>query len=276
MTRVSIPPLVDIGANLTHESFAADFADVIARARSAGVERIILTGTDLPTSHEAALLSTQQPDRFAATAGFHPHVASTFTAEASAAIAELATRSEVVAVGECGLDYNRDFSPREAQISVFEAHLEIAAATHKPLFLHQREAHEDFYKILSARRADLVGGVVHCFTDTRAALEAYLDLDMYIGITGWVCDERRGKDLQEIVRHIPLDRLLVETDAPYLLPRTLKPRPKTRRNEPCYLPEVVTRIAECYGCEFDDIARHSTLNAHRLFTLGMGHAEKRR
>ena len=259
--------LVDIGANLTHESFEHDLEEVLARAEQAGVARILLTGTDSDSTQAALALSTSRPELFRCTAGIHPHLASTWGATEAALIASLARRDEVVAVGECGLDFNRDFSPRDAQCAVFEAHLEIASEVGKPVFLHQRDAHTTFLPILRDHVGSLRGGVVHCFTDSRQALEDYLDLGMYIGITGWVCDERRGLELQELVKSIPLDRLLVETDAPYLLPRTLRPRPKSRRNEPCDLPEVVTTLARCMDRSEEEIAAHSTANAERLFEL---------
>jgi TatD DNase family protein len=173
-------------------------------------------------------------------------------------------------VGETGLDFNRNFSPADAQQRVFEQHLELAAATGKPLFLHQRDAHETFLPLLSKYRPKVSGGVVHCFTDTETALRDYLELDMYIGITGWVCDERRGKDLQEIVSLIPDDRLLIETDAPYLLPRSLRPKPKSRRNVPAYLPEVLRTLAHCRDQQVEELALRTTENARRLFALPGG------
>ena len=131
-----------------------------------------------------------------------------------------------VAVGECGLDFFRDYSPRDAQRRAFAAQLELAAEVGKPVFLHQRDAHEEFVAMLAPARASLAGGVAHCFTGGPAELDAYLELDLYIGVTGWVCDERRGAALRAAVPRIPLDRLLVETDAPYLLPRDLEPKPR--------------------------------------------------
>lgn len=261
-------PLVDIGANLTHESFNDDFDEVVLRATGVGVGQIVLTGTDHESSVRASELSAANPSLFRSTAGFHPHVAANWSHESREIIEQLVTKKEVVAVGECGLDFNRDLSPRDIQLSVFEQHLALAAQVQKPVFLHQREAHEPFLDLLTHYRGSLVGGVVHCFTDTRQALEDYLALDMHIGITGWVCDERRGIELQDIVKHIPLERLLIETDAPYLLPRTLRPRPKSRRNEPAYLPEVVRTLALCTGHSEEVIARQTTRNAQRLFGLG--------
>lgn len=259
--------LIDIGANLTHESFQHDYEEVLSAAAAAGVGHIMLTGTDLDNSRAALGLAQARPGMLSATVGFHPHVAASVSDEEFAAAAELAEDSHVVAVGETGLDFNRNFSPADAQLRVFEQHLELACALQKPLFLHQRDAHAEFLPLLQRYRERIVGGVVHCFTDTEAALRDYLELDMYIGITGWICDERRGQDLQKSVALIPDERLLIETDAPYLLPRNIRPRPKSRRNEPRYLPQVLAQIAECRNQAPETLARLTTDNARRLFNL---------
>lgn len=259
--------LIDIGANLTHESFAGDFDQVIQEAKDANISHIMLTGTDLASSIAAQKLSTANPSMHSSTAGFHPHVASACDDSAFAEISRLCANPNVVAVGETGLDYNRNFSSKSDQLAVFEKHLELAADVRKPMFLHQREAHDDFYQLLAKYRDKLTGGVVHCFTDSEAALKDYLALDMYIGITGWICDERRGQELQRIAPLIPLDRLLIETDAPYLLPRNLNSKPKNRRNEPKYLTAVLEKIAGCYQISPKEIAEATTNNAMRLFNL---------
>ena len=259
--------LIDIGANLTHESFTDDYAQVIAAAKDASVSHIILTGTDLDTSIAAADYSSRSDGFHTSTAGFHPHVAKSMDAAGFAQIEEISQRQGVVAIGETGLDYNRDFSPRADQLRAFEQHLELAVARKLPMFLHQREAHDDFVKLLKRYRADLVGGVVHCFTDNERALRDYLELDMFIGITGWVCDERRGLELQGLVPLIPQNRLLIETDAPYLLPRSMSPKPKSRRNEPKYLVEVAKKIADCCQLSVNEIAKTTTHNANILFNL---------
>ncbi len=259
--------LIDIGANLTHSSFEQDFEEVVAAARDAGVVHIMLTGTDLETSTVSSQFAAKQPDFFSATAGFHPHVASDFSDSDLEALSLLLQQERVVAVGETGLDFNRNYSPPDVQLVVFQQHLELAIQCGKPLFLHQRDAHDEFMPLLQRYRDRLAGGVVHCFTDSAAALEEYLGLDMHISITGWICDERRGLDLQAMVRDIPADRLLLETDAPYLLPRSLQPRPKTRRNEPKYLCEVLNTVARCRDEDPASVATASTANARRLFNL---------
>ena len=257
---------IDIGANLTHESFRNDLDEVLKNAEKAGVVHIIITGTDLQTSIEAANLATSNP-YLSSTVGFHPHIADKVEESDFTRAAELLNSKHVVAIGETGLDYNRNFSSKKAQLKVFEQHLELATQIKLPLFLHQRDAHSDFFTLLNKYRPNIVGGVVHCFTADKRALDAYLDIDMHIGITGWICDERRGRNLQEIVHKIPENRLLLETDSPYLLPRNLKPRPKSRRNEPKFLTEVARLVSEHSPKNLNEIAHNTTLNAKVLFNL---------
>ena len=203
-----------------------------------------------------------------ATAGVHPHHAADFDAYTSAALGALLADPRVVAVGECGLDYFRDFSPRDAQRRAFQAQLELAVAVGKPVFLHERDAHADFVAALAPLARDLKrGGVAHCFTGDQAQLECYLELELAIGITGWICDERRGSHLGALMRAIPADRLLLETDAPYLLPRDLEPRPRSRRNEPAYLTHVATTVAAARGEALATLAAAATAAARRLFGI---------
>ena len=258
---------VDIGVNLAHDSFDADRDAVMHRAAQAGVVQMMVTGASEDGSRKAIELARQHPGVLFATAGVHPHHAADLTTAALPALAEMARAPEVVAVGECGLDYFRDFSPRDLQRRAFAWQLEIAAQTGKPVFLHQRDAHEDFVAILREHRAAIAGGVAHCFTAGEAERDAYLELGLAIGITGWICDERRGLHLREVVRKIPADRLMLETDAPYLLPRDLKPAPKTRRNEPCHLPHVARAVASARHESLESLARSTTENTRRMFRL---------
>jgi TatD DNase family protein len=259
--------LIDIGANLTHDSFDADRDAVLASAAAAGVRRIIVTGTSVTSSVQAGALCDTHPARLFATAGVHPHHAVEIDSHTVAALRSLLAAPSFVAVGECGLDFFRDYSPRDAQRSAFAAQLELAAEVRKPVFLHQRDAHDEFVAMLKPARATLAGGVAHCFTGGLEELEAYLDLDLHIGVTGWVCDERRGGELRAAVPRIPLDRLLVETDAPYLLPRDLQPKPQGRRNEPQFVGHVLERVAALMSQPVDVVARATTANAERLFGL---------
>lgn len=259
--------LVDIGANLAHDSFDADREVVLQRAWGAGLGAILITGSDATSNTRALALARGAPGKLFSTAGLHPHHAADWNETIAAQIATLSAHAEVVAVGECGLDYFRDLSPRDAQRRAFISQLGLAVQADKPAFLHQRDAHADFHAILKDYRKALTGCVVHCFTDTAEALEDYLALDCHIGITGWICDERRGLHLRELARRIPANRLLIETDAPYLLPRTAQPKPAHRRNEPAFLPWVLQSVAAARGEDAATLATQTTTNARCLFGL---------
>ena len=259
--------LVDIGANLTHDSFDADREEVLHRAADVGVTRLVLTGSSDASNHSALALARQYPGRLWSTAGLHPHHASDYSDDLHRSIRSLLDEPEVVAVGECGLDYFRNFSPRDAQRDAFTRQLDLAVESGLPVFLHQRDAHEEFVDILTPRLPELSRAVAHCFTGSEPELRELLDLGLYIGITGWICDERRGTHLKEIVTLIPEDRLMLETDAPYLLPRSLEPRPQTRRNEPMWLPEVLRVLAEARGASVEGVAVSTTRTAEAFFGL---------
>ncbi len=259
--------LIDIGANLTHESFERDLDAVLERARAAGVVQMVVTGASREHSPMALELARRHPGFLFATAGVHPHHAVEYTDACDAEMRALHAYPEVVAVGECGLDYNRDFSPRPAQRKAFERQLQIAADNGKPLFLHQRDAHDDFIAMMGNFDGRLGPAVVHCFTGERRELFDYLDRDWYIGITGWLCDERRGAHLRELVKHIPAERLMIETDAPYLLPRTLRPLPKDRRNEPAFLAHIVEELARDRGEAVETTAAAAMATAAAFFRL---------
>jgi TatD DNase family protein len=259
--------LFDIGANLTHDTFDVDRDEVIRRAEEAGVLRMIITGGSEQGSRDALSLAEKYPGRMYSTAGVHPHHASDYSDSVHQALMELHGQDAVVAVGECGLDYFRNFSPVADQRSAFQRQLELAEECQLPVFLHQRDAHDDFIEILQPMLAKIPRAVAHCFTGGETELREYISMGLYIGITGWICDERRGAHLQDIVGLIPDDRLMLETDAPYLLPRSLKPKPKSRRNEPHYLREVLRVVARSMGRDEEDIARLSRENAERFFAL---------
>jgi len=259
--------LIDIGVNLTNKAFANDLEAVIERAHAAGVATLVVTGTSLEGSEQAVALANGRAATLYATVGVHPHDAKTFTDATVTRLAALASNASVRALGECGLDYNRNFSPRAAQLCALEAQLELAAQLQLPLFLHDREAHTDLYGLLRRYRDRITGGVVHCFTGTRAELQGYLDLDLHIGITGWICDERRGLELRQLIREIPKHRLMLETDAPYLLPRTLRPAPANRRNEPAFLIHVLAAVAEAAGRSTQEIAQETTQTARAFFGI---------
>ncbi|MBB1452016.1 YchF/TatD family DNA exonuclease [Pseudoalteromonas sp. SG43-1] len=254
--------LIDAGVNLTNHQFDEQHHDVITRANEAGVTNMLIIGCDIASSQQSLELATKHLQY--STAGIHPHDAKSATNELEAQLTVLANNKHVIAIGECGLDYNRDFSPRDVQRSVFRRQLALAEKLDLPVYLHERDASDDMLSIL---KEFSIRGILHCFTGNSAALKQYLDLGLYIGITGWVCDERRGKDLQQLVPSIPLDRLLIETDAPFLIPRTVKPKPKSRKNEPALLPYICQTVAQLYQIDEEVVARKTTENFHRVFGL---------
>lgn len=260
-------PLADIGVNLGDKRFNADRDAVLARARDAGVAVQIITGTSIEGSAAALALAAEHPDLYC-TAGIHPHHASEFSASSLNDLRHLADNSKVRAIGEAGLDFNRDFSPRPMQEKAFSEQLALAAELGLPVFLHQRDAHERFLPILREQRDRLCDVVVHCFTGNREELFDCLDLDCHIGITGWVCDQRRGLELQRIVGNIPLPKLLIETDAPWLLPRNMPHKPPlSGRNEPSLLPWVVAQLALSMNRDGDEIVQATWHNALRFFRI---------
>ncbi|QDV05028.1 Tat-linked quality control protein TatD [Planctomycetes bacterium Poly30] len=262
--------LIDIGVNLGSQQFKKDLDDVMARARAADVAGMVITGTSLAGSLRALEIARGADDLWC-TAGVHPHDAKTWSDSSAITIRKLCADSKVVAVGECGLDFNRNFSEPEAQRAAYSAQLGIAAETSLPVFLHQRDAHDEFFSTLKDAWPDLGGGaVVHCFTDGPAEAEAYLELGCYLGITGWVTDARRGDALRRAVPLIPDERLLLETDAPYLMPQSIRPRPKSRRNEPMHMIEVARAVAELRGQAIEEVAALSTANARHFFALTAG------
>lgn len=262
--------LIDIGCNLTHESFASDRTEVLCHAREAGVRQMIVTGASEGGSIAALELARSHPGTLFATAGVHPHHAGDFTTSTESVIRELAGQAGMVAIGETGLDYFRDLSPRGAQREAFERQLQIGMDTGLPLFLHQRDAHDDFIAIIRQMRHRVSDLVVHCFTGSAQELRQYLDLDCHIGITGWICDERRGIHMQAYMKDIPPERLLLETDSPYLKPRNLRPRVKTHRNEPRWLPWIAATLAACRDETLETLARQTSANARRFFRLQGG------
>jgi len=259
--------VIDIGINFTDKVFSKDLPECILSAHAADVTQMIVTGTDIEGSQQAAQLAEAHPESLYSTAGVHPHHAKDWQPSDYESLKKLAQSDNVVAIGEAGLDFNRDFSPRADQEKVFEQHIELAIETGKPMFLHERDAFERFHPIIKQYRDSLSSVVVHCFTGSKEALFAYLDLDLHIGITGWVCDERRGQHLLPLISEIPEHRLMIETDAPYLLPRNIRPKPKSRNNEPAYLPWVVEKLSECTGKSIEQIASQTTLTSESFFRL---------
>ncbi|AJJ20374.1 MULTISPECIES: 3'-5' ssDNA/RNA exonuclease TatD [Yersinia] len=259
--------MFDIGVNLTSSQFAKDYSQVVSRAKTAAVTGMLITGTDIEESQAALELALAYPGYCWSTAGVHPHQASRWQIDVEQQIRSLAAHAAVVAIGECGLDFNRNFSTPAEQEIAFTAQLALAAELELPVFLHCRDAHERFITLLAPWLDKLPAAVVHCFTGTADELDSCLALGLSIGITGWVCDERRGLELRALLPRIPVQQLLLETDAPYLLPRDLHPKPASRRNEPCFLPHIVQQVAVWRQEDPKWLGQKTDENARRIFRL---------
>ena len=258
----------DIGVNLSNKRLPLQ--GVLERAQGAGVSKMIAIGASVEQSAEALLLARQHQPIVFSTAGVHPHYAADVKPDYMAQLFTLSHSKEVVAIGECGLDFNRNLSPQDVQLAVFEAQLELAVEVQKPVFLHERDAFAQQIALLEKYRDKLVGGVAHCFTGSLAQMQAYLELDLHIGITAWLCDPKRGEELRQAVRHLPLNRLLLETDAPYLIPKTLDKaarRSTSGNNEPCFLPYIAASLAPLMDISVAQLEQHSFQNACGLFKL---------
>ena len=262
---------IDIGINLTNRQFQNDQKTIIQNAVEAKVGQMILTGTSVRNSEESAALAKKYPGKLYATAGIHPHDAKHFDGESIAKLSKLLQEPHVVSVGECGLDFDRDFSPRPAQEKCYEAQLQLAVEINKPLFLHERAAFARFNEITDVYLAKLPKAVVHCFTGTLREAKTYLDKGFYLGFTGAISDVRRFEHLKEVVKYTPLDRLMIETDAPFMLPKNMPKNLLTkyheRRNEPAFLPFVAQTIAEFKGISVEEAVRQTTLNAKHFFGI---------
>ena len=259
--------MIDIGVNLTNKRFHKDLPDVITNARQAGLDALIITGTDLTESAQAIELANTSPDFLFSTAGIHPHDAKTFDHSSLEKLKQLALNPQVKAIGECGLDFNRNYSTPADQEYAFVQQLELAVELQLPVFMHERDANQRFIELLKPYRAQLPNAVLHCFTGSKADLQRCLELDLHIGITGWICDERRGTKLLELVKLIPDNRLMIETDAPYLLPRSMRPKPKSSRNEPKYLPYIAQTVALAREQPLEHLISNTRKTSQAFFNL---------
>lgn len=256
--------LFDIGANLTHESFSSDLNTIINESISNNIEKISVTGCNVEDSLKALSIAKMYPNNLISTCGIHPHYADSFNDSSEIKIKEIALNSLVKAIGETGLDFNRNYSKKENQINSFLKHIKIANELNLPMFLHQRDSHKEFMTCLKDIYPE-TNCVVHCFTGSEEELDDYLSLDFYIGITGWICDEKRGSHLKEFISKIPLDKLLIETDSPYLLPKNIKI--KGRRNKPLFLKEVFSKISSIRNEPVNDLSKAIYQNSLKFFNL---------
>ena len=260
--------LIDIGLNLMHPSFKKNRENIIEDAKKVGVNQFIITGTTVKSSKICCEYASKYPDTLYSTSGVHPHDAKTCNENTLQELEKIAKNDCVVAIGECGLDYNRDFSPRDVQRKWFEKQVELGENLNMPLFLHEREAHDDLYNILKKHEDICEKSVIHCFTGTKQEAENYIDLGCCIGVTGWICDMKRGSDLQEAVNVIPTDKMMIETDAPFLIPKNFDKKPKNNKNEPKYLHHVLKTIAH-YKDDYDvdKLAKEVTKTTKNFFKI---------
>ena len=262
-----MPEYMDIAVNLIGSSLEKDIQRVVEDAAAQSVSSMVVIGSHIQESEQAIDLCEQFPRQLYCTAGVHPHHASEWQTDSAELLRKLTLSPSVIAVGECGLDYNRDFSPRDMQRKAFAEQLALAVELKMPVLMHERDAHDDFLAILKEYRSELPAALLHCFTGNKQSLDAYIELDIYLGVTGWVCDERRGQELALLVPYIPNDRILIETDSPYLLPRSMRPKPKSSKNEPKYLPYIAQYVADLRQQEVNEFAAISYRNSRRFFGL---------
>ncbi len=279
--------MIDIGVNLLSGQYDADRTAVIERARQAGLSALVVTASDLPESIAAQAFCLDHPGYLYCTAGVHPHHADALGKQPAdrwlPQIARLCNSDAVVAMGEMGLDYFRNFATPANQRRVLSAQLTLAAKLNMPVFAHDRDASADMVELLRACGIEPASVVVHCFTGDAHALAQYLDMGCMIGITGWIGDRKRGATLRELAASIPLERLLIETDGPYLKPHNApkqpfpqaRPQPSSRRNEPALLTYVVQALANATGRTPQEISAATSENARRLFPkLSAQHATR--
>ncbi|GAA5095205.1 TatD family hydrolase [Chryseobacterium ginsengisoli] len=257
---------IDIGINLTNKQFNNEHEEIVNRALDNGVEQMILTGTSVRGSKEAAEIAEDYPEILFSTAGIHPHDAKSFNNESINELRKLLKQDHVVSVGECGLDFDRDFSPRPVQERCYRAQLELSIEVNKPLFLHERSAFKRFNEITDEYLSKLPKAVVHCFTGTLNEAKTYLDKGFYFGFTGAISDDKRFKHLEDVIKYVPLDRMMIETDAPFMLPKNM-PRMQNRRNEPSFLPYVAQTIANLKKIGISEVADETTEVTRKFFRI---------
>jgi TatD DNase family protein len=258
--------LFDIACNFSSDRFESDLNEVIKRAKNNNVTKFLLVSASLKDAEKVNKIYQDNKDSCFLTIGAHPHHANEFNSSSPSEMKRLIEVYKPHSVGETGLDFFRNISSYEEQVFAFEEQIQIAIETNLPLFLHQRDAHDDFLKIISKYKNDISKAVVHCFTGTQEELDDYLELGFHIGLTGWICDERRNIDLRKSLKNIPLDKLMIETDCPYLIPRNLSNKPKNNRNEPAYLPHIANEIALLINLDKDKLIDITYKNSINFFS----------
>ena len=257
---------IDIACNFTHESFKNNLETVIADAENAGVEKFVLLSASLKDLDPIKIIQSKSPEKYFICSGIHPHHANEIKDINYNKLLEKLHSTNPNAIGETGLDYFRNISPPDIQKKSFRMHIEIAKELGLPLYLHQRDAHSDFVRIIKESRNNFPKFVVHCFTGTQKELDDYLELGAYIGLTGWICDAKRNIDLRQSIKNIPIEKMMIETDSPYLIPKNLINKPKKNINEPKYLPHIANEICELTGYELEELKLATSYNAINFFS----------
>ena len=257
--------IADIACNFTSERFNKDLDEVIKRAIANKITKFGLICSRMSDLNKLLKIYKQYSKSMFYTIGVHPHHANEINDDYLKKLKDEITTNNPHAIGETGLDFFRNLSTYEEQIYAFEEQIKIAIDTNKPLFLHQRDSHDDFIKILRKYSSDISKAVVHCFTGTQGQLDDYLELDCYIGITGWICDEKRNVELRKAIKKIPLEKLMIETDCPYLIPKNLVEKPKNNRNEPTNLNHIINEIAVLMEIDIDILRKQTFENTINYF-----------
>ena len=257
---------IDIACNFTHESFKHNLDEVINNAEQAGVGKFVLLCASLADIDPIKVIQDNAPEKYFISAGIHPHHATEILEINHDALLNKLKSISPNAIGETGLDYFRNISPPDIQKKSFGMHIEIAKELSLPLYLHQRDAHGDFIRIIKENISNFPKFVVHCFTGTQAELDEYLELGAYIGLTGWICDEKRNIDLRKSIKNIPIEKMMIETDSPYLIPKNLMVKPKKNVNEPKYLPHIANEICELTGYDLEELKSATSNNAIEFFS----------
>ena len=257
--------IADIACNFTSERFNKDLDEVISRAMTNKITKFGLICSQLDDVEKLLNIYSQYSNDIFFTIGVHPHHAKEINDEYLKKLKEVVNNNNPHAIGETGLDFFRNLSTYEEQIYAFEEQIKIAIDNNKPLFLHQRDSHDDFIKILRKYSSDISKAVVHCFTGTQEQLDDYLDLDCYIGVTGWICDEKRNIELRKTIKNIPLSKIMVETDCPYLIPKNLPHKPKNNRNEPSNLNHIISEVATLMEIDEENLRKQTFENTINFF-----------
>ncbi|NLJ72114.1 MAG: TatD family hydrolase [Syntrophomonadaceae bacterium] len=252
---------IDSHAHIQDSKFKNDLADILKRAKEADVEKIICVGYDYNSSYEAVNLAKKYEEVYAVI-GIHPHDAKSYTEEIAAKLFDLAKEPKVVAIGEMGLDFYRDLSPRDVQADVFRAQIKLAQELYKPIVIHDRDAHNEVLKIVKEEKAGKNEGVMHCYSGHVPLAIEFMKLGFYISIAGPIT-YKNARKTQEVAAKIPLDKMLIETDCPYLTPEPYR----GKRNEPSYVVEVAKKIGELRGKTADEIGYMTSLNTKKLFRI---------